>query len=145
MKIKKLLIVFGLALLIAGCGEKTTTLPKELVGEWTLDSTDYFEFFENGTFERRCTNYLCSMIKSSNSATQNKTCIVKGKVELVENKLQFSSVSSNCDLETDNFKYGIQTDYSYFCANEEGICTKGWEKSSDEPVHLNTDGTKENK
>lgn len=150
MKFKKLLSLLVIGLLLCGCKKDEVIEEKlvdehsmKIVGEWLLGSDDYFEFFKDGSFERTCTNYMCSMVVRSNTTTNlYDTCVIKGTFELKDTKLHLKTTESSCNLEKEEFVYGFNNDLEYFCANENAVCSKGWEKSNDNPKHLNTDGTR---
>ena len=138
MKKNILILLFVCLFCICGCSKNE----QKIVGEWKLSTNDYFEFFEDGTFERTCTNYLCSMIIEDEDI-QYDNCIIKGTYEL-KNKtsLYLYPSYSNCELEDEVFIYGFDSKFTYFCANAGALCMGGWQKTFDTPFHLNDDGSR---
>lgn len=138
MKKYLFVVMIAFCLLLSGCGKSAN-----IVGEWKLSTKDYFEFFDDGTFERTCTNYLCSMIVEAEGEEKYDSCIIKGTYEL-KNKtsLYLYTTYSNCELEDEMFIYGFDKDFTYFCANSGALCMGGWQKSYDTPYHLNEDGSR---
>ena len=132
MKIKKLISALIICLLLCGCKKEEVIEEKlidehsmKMVGEWKLDNSDYFEFFNDRTFERTCTNYMCSMVIHNNETNDlNKSCVIKGTFELKETSLYLKTSESNCDLEKEEFIYGFNNSFDYFCSNPNAKCSR---------------------
>lgn len=152
MKMKKICGILVICLLLCGCKKEEKEVENKLdersmkiVGEWKLDNSDYFEFFNDGTFERTCTNYLCSMVVRSNDADDlDKTCVIKGTFKLEDTNLHLNTKESNCNLEKEEFIYGFDSELEYFCANPNAVCSKGWKKNGSTPYHLDSNGARLN-
>ena len=116
-----------------------------IIGEWLGTSTDYFEFFEDSTFEYTCYSNTCpsDFLVQTPIGGNHKTCYTKGTYELKNEKsIYLYPTQSTCEISSDIVIWAFASDYTYFCANNGGICFGGWQKSSDTPYHLNIDGTR---
>ena len=137
---KKKIIIIGIISLLIFCGCEKNEGNKIIVGEWLQSfADDYLEFFDDGTFERSCTNYLClGMVKESTDRDEkHERCLIKGTY-VIKNKtsIHLHIESSNCELKEDINIYGFTSDFSRICANNAGLCAGGWEKIQDTPNHL---------
>lgn len=136
---KKISIILIISLFIL-CGCTNNKGEKIIIGEW-FDSfgDDYFEFFDDGTFERYCTNYLCwDMVEEyEDREEKHGKCIIKGTYQ-VKNKtsIHLYPKSSNCEVISGIKIYGFNSDFSRICGNNAGICPGGLEKIQDIPRHF---------
>lgn len=116
-----------------------------IIGEWFLSAKNYFEFFDDNTFEYTCYSNTCpsDMLEQTDAGGNHKTCFTKGTYELKNEKsIYLYPTNSTCDIKSEYVIWSFSSDYTYFCANTGGVCFGGWQQASKTPYHLNIDGTR---
>lgn len=153
---KKLLVIGGIIVLLFVVGIfvvknmfKTSDFKNSdnsiIIGEWLSSTKDYFEFFDDNTFEYTCYSNTCpaDILKQTPIGGNHKTCYAKGTYELKNEKsIYLYPQQSNCDIASDVAIWAFASDYTYFCANNGGVCFGGWQQTSTTPYHLNNDGSR---